>query len=392
MPRASATPGEGARDTRRPRRPGTIYIHTYIWRCYTARTYVDTIIKSGVPTPWRVPCLPCLAVCPSPSVHVGGSRAEDRRLSYRGVWQCSPRPPVSRGERDDSNDGWEHGGHGRPRLTRGLYGWALRSRIIKGAQRALPCLALPCLAPRPPPQGLTGKEPRVLLVGFSPTAIPSSPPLLQLVPKAHTQRPKTRVLEKKKARWKRMVVPRAGPPVRLPSGTGRAGLGPPAGACCRRPISAILPHARPAAEAGATPLPPDVAPRRKAKRGKAGEHSLVSGLAPTHGSSAVLHGRYICMRCRCPQIHQTQYTPPPVGRAVGGGHVLPVAPKTHACLPACFPVHLSSKRTWTRAGSRLQQCRCACPKVPRKPPGGPNMPMSKRHNQSSPGHITYMIQ
>lgn len=152
MPRASATPGEGARDTRRPRRPGTIYIHTYIWRCYTARTYVDTIIKSGVPTPWRVPCLPCLAVCPSPSVHVGGSRAEDRRLSYRGVWQCSPRPPVSRGERDDSNDGWEHGGHGRPRLTRGLYGWALRSRIIKGAQRALPCLALPCLAPRPPPR------------------------------------------------------------------------------------------------------------------------------------------------------------------------------------------------------------------------------------------------
>lgn len=159
------------------------------------RTYVDTIIKSGMPTPWRVPCLPCLALCPSPSVHFGGSRAEDRRLSYRGVWQCSPRPPVSRGERDDSNDGWEHGG--RPRLTRGLYGWALRSRIIKGAQRALPCLALSCAPAPPPPQGLTGKEPRVLLVGFSPTTIPSSPPLLQLVPKAHTQRPKTRVLEKK---------------------------------------------------------------------------------------------------------------------------------------------------------------------------------------------------
>ena len=320
-----------------------------------------------MPPPWRVPCLPCLALCPSPSVHFGGSRAEDRRLSYRGVWQCSPRPPVSRGERDDSNDGWEHGG--RPRLTRGLYGWALRSRIIKGAQRALPCLALSC-APAPPPprtdwQGASSPSGRVFPNGdpiFS-TPSPTRPQ------GTHTETKDKSVRKKRPAGrgwWYRALARLFDDlPEREEPGSGPR----PALAVAAR-FSAILPHARPAADAGAKHYP-RMWRREGRQRERRRENTLVSGLAPTHGSSAALHGRYICMRCRCPQIHQTQYTPPPVGRAVGGGHVLPVAPKTHACLPACFPVHLSSKRTWTRAGSRPA---AMSPRVPQSSPQTPRRP------------------
>lgn len=168
-----------------------------------------------------------------------------------------------------------------------------------------------------------------------------------------------------------MVVPRAGPPVRRPSGTGRAGLGPPAGACCRRARFSAFPSSRPSRRRRRSQaLPPDVAPRRKAKREKAGEHSRVWTCA---------HPRFLGRPAWEVHMHAMQVPadtpntpdPLPVGRAVGGGHVLPVAPKTHACLPACFPVHLSSKRTWTRAGSRPA---AMSPRVPQSSPQTPRRP------------------
>ncbi|KAK4088625.1 hypothetical protein Purlil1_7176 [Purpureocillium lilacinum] len=189
-----------------------------------------------------------------------------------------------------------------------------------------PCLALPCLAPRPPPpppprtdwQGASSPSGRVFPNGdpiFS-TPSPTRPQ------GTHTETKDKSVRKKRPAGrgwWYRALARLFDDlPEREEPGSGPR----PALAVAAPDFLLFLPHARPAADAGATPLPPDVAPRRKAKREKAGEHSRVWTCA---------HPRFLGRPAWEVHMHAMQVPadtpntpdPLPVGRAVGGGHVLP---------------------------------------------------------------------